>query len=383
MNIVFVVVVQFPYGSASSMRARSLYRLFEMAGHNVHVISDFDTVPSYNADIAYSYEAIFDKEISFNRIRLAPHKCLARLREYCNNHKVDCILTNARADRFNSIATWCKNNNIKLIVESCEWYDHSIFKFGILDPRFIKNQLMIKNNFKKADGFISISRLLDEHNKSFGKMSVRVPTILDVMNTEFSVRTDNEKCVIVYTGNPGKSKELFHPVFRVLAENEYIRRNTEFHIYGPDKKSVLENIENDSSLLERAGEAVMVHGKVPQQEIEGIVRSADYMLFLRPKRRSSDAGFPTKLGESFAVGTPVITNDTGDIALYVQNEVNGFIVDLNEQSSLEMALLQAIDMKEKEYSIMRQNARRTAEEAFDFRSYKDKIDELIDSINRS
>ena len=43
MNIVFAVCFPFPYGSASSMRARNIYKLLELAGHNVHVIADYNT----------------------------------------------------------------------------------------------------------------------------------------------------------------------------------------------------------------------------------------------------------------------------------------------------------------------------------------------------
>ena len=40
------------------------------------------------------------------------------------------------------------------------------------------------------------------------------------------------------------------------------------------------------------------------------------------------AGFPTKLSESIACGTPVITNDTSDIKNYIRNGKNGFLLEL-------------------------------------------------------
>ena len=180
----------------------------------------------------------------------------------------------------------------------------------------------------------SISRLLDEYYTSIGTKSIRIPTILDVKNMRFSCNTDNEKIVIVYTGNPSTSKELFRPVFEALRENSLFRDKFEFHIYGPDKERVIANIDNDEELYRMVKDNVFIHGKVPQETIGEILRNADYQMFIRPLRRSSNAGFPTKLAESMAVGTPVITNLTGDIGLYLEDGANGFLANGVSSSSI-------------------------------------------------
>lgn len=377
MNIVFIVVVSFPYGSASSMRARNLYKLFELAGHKVHVISDFDGNGENNEGSEFSCESIYGKDIDLVKRNTASYKSLEKLKEYCKTNNVDCVVMNARNDRFNAVAKFCKKNKIKFIVENCEWYDKSSFKFGCLDIRYFKNEKMLKRDFKKADGFISISRLLDEHNKGFDVPSVRVPTILDVENTEYSLETSNEKITVVYTGNPGKSKEFLLPVIKALAENPELKEKVEFHIYGPSYNTVLRNIENNEEYIKKAGESVVIHGKIPQEKIQDVLQNADFSVFLRPDRKSSNAGFPTKLGECFAVATPVITNDTGDIGLYVKNGENGYIIDKCDSEEIKKVFEEIISKTKEEREKMRYSARKTAEDAFDYRRYKEKIEFLF------
>ena len=213
---------------------------------------------------------------------------------------------------------------------------------------------------------------------NMGMNVVRIPTILDVQNTPYSVHSENRKIVLIYSGNPSTSKEYLAPVISVLADNPQFREAFEFHIYGPDYNKVLKNIGGDDNLLKRAEGCVFIHGKVKQELMQDIMMSADFQIFLRPHRRSSEAGFPTKLGESMAVGTPVITNLTGDIGLYLKNEVNGFVVDMTTEEDLAMTLKKITKMTDKQYKAMRLHSREKAEEAFDYRNYKQSILRLFE-----
>lgn len=376
MNIVFLVVCSFPYGEASSVRALNICRLINLAGHNVHVIGDFCSKDNEQFDFC-TYETLLQKNCSFFARQSVGKLSVERLKAYCNTNKVDAVLMNARYDRYDAVAAFCKQQGIKMLVENCEWYHSSSFKLGAFDLRYLKNQKMLTSGFKRADGFISISSFLHKHNQQFAP-SVRIPTILDVVKSDYSLTSNNEKLQIVYTGSPGKSKEFLRPVCEALVNNEALRKNVVFNIYGPSYAQVIKNIKNEE-ILKQCGESVVIHGRVAQSEIENILKKADFLLFLRPLRRSSQAGFPTKLGESFAVGTPVIANDTGDIGKYITDGVNGFIACDTSAITIEKTLLKALDYKEK-YSEMRKNARTTAENSFDFRVYENDLAELLNGV---
>lgn len=381
MHIVFLVVCEFPYGSASSIRALNICRLLQSSGHSVHVISDKPSATQDQCDCC-SYEAVYLSEDNYLARRKAGIESIRRLAQYCNEKKVDAVLTNARYDRFNKLIHFCKMRDIRLFVESCEWYDPSSFKLGRMDFRYWKNQWMLTQGFKKADGFISISRLLDEHNRSFGIPSVRIPTIMDVKNSKWrgEVNRSSTKIRIVYTGNCRGSKENLKPMIEILAQDAAYRERIEFHIYGASKNAVLSNIDGEKHLLDRAGASVVIHGKIPQTEIQNVLLDADFQFFLRPDRRSSHAGFPTKLGESMCVGTPVIANQTGDICLYLKNGLNGYLVQDVNVRGVQEVLDRILQLTDEQRTAMRLHVRQTAENAFDYRKYIDTVKTLIGDI---
>ncbi len=376
MNILFVVVVPFPFGDASSVRAFNLCKLLHLAGHNVHVISDHPSKTEVKTEISC---CTYEDTTKYSSSLSLASKSIKAVKEYIANHKVDVVLMNARFDRFGRLLSLLKRRSIKVLVENCEWYDYSSFKLGRIDPRFWWNEYMIRCEFRKADGFISISELLNGHNTKWGRCSVRIPTILDVTKTSWSRMTGNNKLQLVYAGSLGKSKELLGPIIRVLSYNSEIQDKIDLHIYGPSINAVANNI-GDNQLLNNLDNCVYIHGRVSQTNILDIMKKADFVLFFRPNRKSSDAGFPTKLGESMSVGTPVITNNTGDISKYVKSKENGIIVpDLSDESVLE-SINYILTLSSEERSSMREKARKTAETAFDYRTYVGEIEKLLKSI---
>ena len=379
MNIVFLVVCGFPYGDASSIRALNICRALNEGACNVHVIADYSSKYSEKVDFC-TYETILPQgEKSFFTRQGLGKKSIVRLKEYCKKNTVDAVLLNARYDRYDKVVNFCRKNGIKVFVENCEWYHHSSFKLGLFDPRFWKNQNMIKKGFKQANGFISISRLLDEQKAQLGVPSVRVPTIMDIDTWEYNICNTTKPFIdIVYAGNPGKSKELLFPIIMAISQNRELQQKVRFHIYGPNYETVLKNIgKNNESVLRSLKESVFIHGRAKQTDMPNIMRSADYTIFLRPDRRSSNAGFPTKFGESMAVGTPVITNNTGDISLYLINGYNGVLLPDTDVKTIEKALLEEISLSDTERKKTRQAARVTAEENFDYKKYVSEIISII------
>ena len=106
--------------------------------------------------------------------------------------------------------------------------------------------------------------------------------------------------------------------------------------------------------------------------------NCNYQIFIRPKRRSSDAGFPTKLCESMSVGTPCITNDTGDISLVLKDEKNGFIVKGNDSKAVKEVFERLVNFDSDSYRQMRMMARKDAESFFDYRNYIRDVEEFLE-----
>lgn len=375
MNILFVVSSVFPYESAYSTRVCNFSKLITSLGHKVHVIADTTkekNVEDKIVDLGYcTYQIIYTKSPTRYERYFVGKQSIKAIKKYLNNNKVDAVICSSCRDRFWRLKLLFNRKNIPFYVDQCEWFDPSNFRFGKLDPRYLHMLRLINRDYARCNGIIAISRLFEEHYKKLGVKVIRIPTILDVANTEWNETNNNRKCKIVYTGSLGISKEYLGPIIAALANNDVLRDNIEFHIYGPSHEEVLSNICNDKILLDNTSNCVFIHGKVPQAQMQKIQSEADYMIFLRPNRRSSDAGFPTKLAESMAVGTPVITNNTGDIGLYLKTGINGFLIADYSQQEVERILLSVINLTSSEKKIMRINCRQTATTAFDYRQYKE------------
>lgn len=381
MKILIITEQYFPFGSAMASRIRSFCSMFYKLGHDVYVISSYTTAEYSMQGI--SYEVIFNRNKKSIDTFIPNPKFKDSIKRYISSNIVDVIFCASVQVNFKWLLKLCKSSNIPLILEQCEWYDVSSYKFGKIDPRYIRLNANFKFYYPKANYVIAISRLLESYYKSQGTKVERIPSIIDTKERSFSNNTNNnDKIKIVFTGNASKSKELILPIVEAISTKDEYLKKIQFDIYGMDKKTFDGRI-NNAVLNEKTKNNVYVHGFVEQNKIEDILLNSDYQIFIRPNRKSSNAGFPTKLCESFSVGTPVITNDTGDIFMYLVDGDNGFLCEGIEKENVCKVFDKILNISKEDYSRMRNNARITAEKSFDFRNYLNKIEVVLNECKKS
>lgn len=388
MNAIFVMSTPFPYGQAFSSRARNLTKLLCACGYHVHIISP-KSAREENADelagVNYSVTHINDPKsvLSLSGIGTAKPYMNA-VNAYLAENKVDLIVSSSMVFVSGHLLNLAKKLQVPYIVEQCEWYDYSTFKYGKINPYYREHIRMIEKKNRNVSGIIAISRLFEQHYSFQGVPTIRIPTILDVKNTEYRIKRNKNKLDDVYhiafAGSLGKGKEKMKPVFKALTKINQSRRNIIFDIYGPNERELLTNIDGDDNLWNQVQPYISIHGRIPQTEVENVVRDADFTIFTRPIRRSSNAGFPTKFAESMAVGTPVITNDTGDISLYLKNGVNGFLLGNGGEEEILSIFETMISFSSERYDDMRKNARSTAERNFSYSSYIAEMNSFLKTV---
>lgn len=385
MNVVFIMSAYFPYGAAFSSRARYFSLLLNNLGYHVHVIAPKGSKhkePSLNGG-KITIQRVRDTNNWASLSGIGTHKpYMEALEKYAESNKIDFVFSSSMVFVADEISAFCKKQGIPYFIEQCEWYDKSIFKGGALNPYYREHIRRIKKKNCKLDGIIAISRLFYDHYTAQGAKCIRIPTILDKNETKARIEGSLEKEVhLVFAGSLGKGKEQLEPVLKALLNVNKSGKRIVLDIYGPSEKQVIENISSNTSLYQNVKAFVTVHGRIPQEEIEDVVRKADFTIFIRPDRRSSNAGFPTKFAESMMAGTPVITNNTGDISLYLQNGVNGYMISENVEADLEKTFNKIRELSDEQYEKMRANARNTAEEHFDFRRYEESVKDMINSVS--
>ncbi|HHX68642.1 MAG TPA: glycosyltransferase family 4 protein [Gallicola sp.] len=376
MKILYIASGLFPKGSAYASRLLNFARLIKDIGFELHIMIDYVSDKKYLYNNNYgiyediSFQVIGDKISSLKSRIMNPRVCRACLKEYLDQNEVDLIILSSSSDRFNLLLQEIKERKIPIILESCEWFHHSNWRGGKINPFYRQYENCFNNHFIKVNGVIAISKLLEEHYRKHVHNVIRIPTILDVLNTPFSLETKNEKIILMYAGNPGKRKELISNILAALHELGDEKERFIFNIFGIDKEQLEKQLKNKSYLIKDLEGCINIKGKVSQDSINEEYQKSDFGIFLRPGRRSSHAGFPTKLAESMSAGTPVICNDTGDIGLYLVDNRNGFLLKDSSHNTLAKALRMISSFSREQLDLMRHCARITAEEYFDYRSYK-------------
>lgn len=388
MKIVFAIPSLFPYGVPYSSRALNLCRVFRYCGHEIILFCDYlsnkelkktrGIAEFEGIEIRYLKEkrTVFDKATVMYR---TPHN----LDKYINENKVDLLFTSSVSNRIERIMKIGRKHDLPIMLESCEKFHPSNWKFGKYDYRYIRFKHCWNKVYCRADGVITISRFLQKHFQDHGIKAIRIPTILDVESREWSALKSHDDDIIrfVFAGGLGGGKDrVAEMIIAISLLSEEKQRKIQFNIYGPSKDAVAGQLGERASLLDNLREKVFIHNRVPQQKVPQIVMENDFGIILRPKRESSEAGFPTKLAECMEVGTPIFANRTGDIELYVRNGETGYLLDSPSADEVKNTLEKILALSANDLSKMRKSTREMAIRSFNYKNYSESIEHLLSHI---
>jgi len=387
MHIVYAMTAFYPYGSAYASRTLNFVRMLESMGHSVTVFCDY---LSANIDTELDGEAKFEGTTIVycckNRRTIDKLSVMFRtpkkLDKYLKKHHVDLIITSSVANRFERVMRIARKHHIPLMLESCEKYHPTNWKYGRWDWRYIQFTHCWNSEYHKANGVIAISRFIEKYFAKKNVKTVRIPTILDVQNSLWSDRRQRQPHIsFVFAGGLGGGKDRLAEFIEAMYQiNGKTKRQAVLNVYGPTKEAVAAQLGNKKCLLDELGDRIVFHGRIPQDSVATAVMKCDFGLILRPNRESSHAGFPTKLAEYMQVGTPVFANDTGDIGMYLINGMNGYLLETSTVDDIASKLRDVLNLDDMRLNTLRTAARKTAEQSFDYRTYVKQMQGFIETI---
>jgi glycosyltransferase involved in cell wall biosynthesis len=386
MKIAVVSYNKFPEGDAGSVREYMFGKLFKLIGHDVFFIG-MGHVP-YRTEKEH-------KGFKYFSLRLANQRIIGKLRNYfgyssrlkhlLNKYQekspVNVILVvDIPINALFMLKRYAKKNGITLIHDSVEWYSPEQFSLGVFSPSYILkdmyNRFLINKQFK----VIAISIFLEQHFKYRGLQTVRIPIIFDMQELKTNENKEFSKITLLYAGSPGKKdylKEMLEGL-SFLSEKELAK--IEFKILGVTLEQIKKLLHNnEEGFLEKVQSCLKVMGYVPREVVLENLKKADFTVMLRSSdQRYAKAGFPTKVVESLATGTPVILNITSDLGIYIKDMKNGLVVSECSSQAFSHTLKKAINLPNEHLQYMKQKARESAEENFDFRKYKNVLEKLFE-----
>lgn len=381
-KVLYLTSETYPYGKAYASRVRAIVKMLNYSGCSVTVLCDqISDSGSYSDECTY-YEAIPNKLSGISKFLKLPTIYCNKVEELLENDKYDIVIARSMFDRHNRLLSAVKRHNIPFILESCECYDKKSFGNQLMNVRYYQFRYCWNHSYNKVDAIIAISRYIEDHYKRIGLKTFRLPAILDTTTINFQkgfIRRYPVK--LIYSGDITGKKELLDEIILAISGIDHDGSVIEFNIYGPSKESVFNTLSNRSLDYIRNTSNIKIHGRIPQNQIYAKIAESDLGIFIRPNRVSSNAGFPTKLGEYLAMGLPVIANDTGDISLVLKSSYNGFLLNGNTSCEIEAALRAYLNMKDSEVETMKENARISAEKWFDPKGYYKSMDKFLNDVS--
>ncbi|WP_157866637.1 glycosyltransferase [Aromatoleum aromaticum] len=266
---------------------------------------------------------------------------------------------------------YCRQQNIRLLLDIVEWYDPRHLPGGFLGPVSICHEYSMRYLARKADGIFVISRYLEEHFDLQGCRTLRVPPMFSGASARpEQFRTSNHILNLCYVGSPGK-KEDFDTLFCGLQLARDAGAKFCVHVVGLTEQEFIASYPTvDLSILSRTG-SVQFYGRLQNVFAKQVVASCDFMILLRRDLRFSRAGFPSKVAESLCLGTPVMANLSSNLADYLTHGQNSLVIDSLEPLALSKCILRAASMNDNELASMHRHASISANTYFTPRSHSE------------
>ena len=385
-KILLLSDIDLPDSCALAVRVITFAKLFTATGSDVFLLgttSDKKKAETTQSLYGFKTKFIFCEQTnglkSIGRIRKIKKEISAFLA--MNRNLFDAIfLSNIYYDYADLFIKFSKKNKTPIIINSVEWYDKSDpgFKgvFGLL--KLFKNRIALKHFFPRFKNIIAISSLLASYYNRKKCHVIRIPTILDMNDYANTAHRMTDKVIVSYAGSPAKKDIITSAIISMKNLDSSKKNKVEMHFYGTNENDVVSMGLTKNYLLSL--ENVYFHGRIKQIEVKNIISSSDFTFLIRPNKRYANAGFPTKIGESFACGTPVIANITSDLSLYLKDGENSIIAKGTDVQFFEEALLKAIQLNKSDIQLMRDRAKTTALKSFDYNNYIDSIKEFLNNL---
>lgn len=376
--VLMVVSGDFPNGDAGAVRDEAFAQIYRDLGYEVYLIGA-GTKRKTGLWNNIEYKSIFLKADSMieHAVRFIKNGS-----NYINAINVDIekygepsiIHINDISERaIRYLVKYASLRKIPILFDIVEWYSPCEFKLGRLDKAYILNNHLNRNIIKKPLKVIAISKFLETYYQRKNCQVVRIPVIMDVKEIKTDIREKKDKIQLIYAGRLCNKDYLKEIVLGFQNLKEIEQEKFEFKIFGISKSEAIKKV-GTSSLSKN----IKVYGRVPREVVLKHLEKADFSLLLRPeKERYARAGFPTKSVEAMCHGVAMICNLSSDLELYLEDMKNAVIVDGCSINAVTSSLKRVLKLKKDDIVALKQNARKTAVENFDYRLYEKSICEFI------
>lgn len=265
---------------------------------------------------------------------------------------------------------------IPLVLDVVEWYERSHMPGGKYGPFALANEHSMRALAKRAEGVMAISRFLENYFRGFGMPVMRVPPLFPTPDQKRpeQFRTMDGRTHFVYAGTPGAKDEMSLVLAAFLAASEN-GVPVFLHLVGLDDSYVDSGLKHHGTAegIEKFKAAYKAYGRVQNEVSRSIVSKCDFSILLRPDLQYSRAGFPSKVGESLSLGTPMMANISSNLDEVLTDGANALIVPALSSEAVLRQIERAAELSDSEISVIKQAAFNTGAETFSIEMYGEKL----------
>lgn len=386
-----------PDGDAAAARVLGIGKALRDAGYPVTFGGGEESGRPEDRNPGGSYSFQGFPYVSLGEIRSRPLPPVARLRNYLATGSstrqwlttLDAaqvsavVMYNPVAGYHLRVARWCRGHGIPVTVDCTEWHDASSYPGGRFGLHRWDVEWTMRRGNRRSGHVIAVSSYLENYYRSRGCHVLRVPPLVDLADSKWP-KPPRAPATLplrwMYAGSPGK-KDCLDQLLEACWILKQQAAPAVLEIVGASLEQVTASGPRAAELVGRLGTSLILSGRLPTPA-DALQRmsQADLLVVVKYPGRSAEAQFPTKLVEYMVMGRPVLANRTSDVAEYLRDGEEGFLISDFRAESIAAGVQKALRAGPEVLGAMGQRARRRAEACFDYRKFVAPLSGFMDEV---
>ncbi|MFB5283677.1 glycosyltransferase [Peribacillus sp. Hz7] len=376
----------FPRGSAKANYIQYLSQALKEAEYEVYVISNINEefrLQMKDGHLVYKGIKIIPFNITNIRIlrRLQfqyflGHILVNILKKYHITREDIVLVYSGDLDVNREILKYKRKIGFKTVNIVVEWSDSSYFDSKQREKRY---NIYLEHFLPQHDLIFPISSYIEKYLIRNRCKSMLLPIMADTLEYPVGEKAFN-KIKFIFPGN-GLMKDAIEVVIKSFSQLTFQEKErVELHLCGIKEEKV-KNLLSPHE-YESLKDILVVHKWMHYEELIELYQSMHFLILVREEKQMTLANFPSKVPEVMCYGVIPIASRVGDYTkYYLDDNVNSLILD---GCSIDLCLeiiRKALSLTQEELLELSFNARKCAENKFDYRNWVGKIHYALESLD--
>lgn len=375
MKAVIFGWLKFPRGSASANYIQYLGCALKKIGYDVYIVTNRgEGVDSKVSEMEWHGLKIKYFELAKNKIRhyLEFNVFLGKIYQKkiaeIGLNEDDLLISYCQDFvEFGPVLKYARQQKCKTVACVVEYFPKNLMSGSMLRKELYT--LALKYYIPKHEYILPISTFIK--GKYPNNKTLVLPIMADTYEYPVTKKRYN-KIKIIYPAN-GKMKDSLSSMIKAIA---YLPPNLhhilELHLTTVSIPLIQSyNIDNIDTLLNTV---IFPHGWLAYDELVTLYQECHFLLLAREENQMTLANFPSKIPEAMTYGVIPIASDVGDYTkYYLKDGENAIVFKGDTEQDCMNALKRALSLSMDEVKKMSFEARKTAENRFDYRNWTDSL----------